>query len=60
MELELEEIELGLKKRVKSRKILQKIGPDFSPAWTEMQDRIWTEKFGENLVMTSVQPGPKP
>ena len=39
----MEEIELGLKKRVKIPKISAEIGPDFGPAWTEMQDRNWTE-----------------
>ena len=56
----MEEIELGLKKRVNFRKTLQKIGPDFGPPWTEMQDRIWTEFLLKNSVMISVQPGPKP
>ena len=60
MEVELEEIELGLKKRVKNPNFLQQIGPDFGPAWTEILDRNGTDFSLRISVMTSVQPGPKP
>ena len=56
----MEEIELGLKKRVKNPKFSADFGPDFGPAWTEMVDRKWSEFLVRISVMTSVQPGPKP
>ena len=43
LEVEWEEIELGLEKRAKDLKFSAEFGRDFGPAWTEIHDRTWTE-----------------